>query len=650
MCPLAAIGRRSTERLLIRMLSLAACLGVIGSLAQSQEYSRPENSPLPTTADSLLPRNASSVLMDRNLDIFTWNGRLFLDTSFAGIRANIKEQYGATVVQLASDPTQRLQSNQQQASVSLTVPIAGPLAATGRWNSFIFTDSRGIGLSAASMHSTLAGLLYTPIPALEISPSAGYRWDNQSGFRDRGPSYQLLATLHTIDEDGYLVKGNGQLHFDRLSPRQLVDNNLQAGVERSFGSYSNDSMEVAVYQLRREFYAPDSSIESRQETYVQFVNLLGYNFSPTIKATAYVSVISHQLDKLLLYGEGLRPHDAFDTRVDEFNLDTYLETSWRPLEGRSSASVRFGHYERDELHNVLSAPEQTIGPLLTDRTQQEQSKNNLASQNEISGHAFLPLSWSDEVSVSGRASLLRYDTPSNLNDEDRDELLVTASVGTLHRISPIFTLGVTLEGTVSHLVYLLSDRSANNNINRVLRLTPIMEYRPAWFFRTTNGFEVLASYTVYDFEQSNSSVQSYTYRQFGWIDSTSMELTNRIGLDFFAYLKLYERGQLNWDQFTERLENSYVDKTVSGQVRFSPLPTLMFAVGLRFFSQVRYVYDENGKSVDSYLRSLGPTCSVLWYPGPHSVVDFRGWYENRRQTDGSVRGLPSLTLTLLYNF
>ena len=438
MYPPAATGQRSIKHLFIRMLTLASCLGVLGSPAHSQDYSRPETSPLPSTVDSLFPRNAASVVLDRNLDIFTWNGRLFLDTTVAGIHANIREQYGATVVQLASDPSRSLQSNQQQATVSLAVPLAGSLSATGLWNSFIFTDSRGIGLSQASMHSTLAGLLYSPIPSLDIAPSAGYRWDNQSGFRDRGPSYQLTATLHQTDEDGYLVRGFGQLHVDHLEPRLLVDNNLQAGVEKSFGAFSNDSLEFAVFQLRREFYSPDSSIESRQETYVQFANLLTYNFSPTMRATAYIGVISHRLDKLLLYGEGLRPHDAFDTRVDEFHMDTYIEGAWRPTDGLGYASVRFAHWERDELHGVVSAPEQTTGPLLSDRTQQEESKNNLASQNEFSAHLFYPLSWSDEITLSGRASLLRYDTPSNLNDDDRDELLVTASIGIVPSDIPFF--------------------------------------------------------------------------------------------------------------------------------------------------------------------------------------------------------------------
>ncbi len=646
----AATGPRSVDRLIRRAFAVATCLGVLVTGAHSQEYGRSETSPLPVSPDSLMPKNTTGIVLDRNLDIFTWNGRLFLDTSFAGIEAKVREQYSATVVQLPSDPTRRLQSNQQQASVGLRIPIAGPWSATGQWNSFIFTDSRGIGLSHASMHSTLVGIAYSPLTSLDIAPSAGYRWDNQSGTRDRGPSYQILASLHSIDENGYLMRAEGQIHVDHLDPRLLINNYLVGGVERSFGTYSNDSLTVGVFQTRREFYAPDSSIESRQETYFQLSNLLTYELAPTIRALAYIAVSTHGLDKRLLYGQGLRPHDAFDTRVDEFHLDTYVESAWRPTDGRMYAVFRFGHSERDELHKVISAPEQTTGPLFSDRSQQEESKNNLASQNEIAGSLRLPLSWSDDISASARASLLRYDTPSNLNDEDRDELLITASLSSLHRISSILTLGVSLEGTLSHLVYLLSDRSANNNINRVLRLTPRVDYRPAWFFRTSNGFEVLANYTVYDFEQASSVVQSYTYRQFGWTDSTSIELTHRVGLDFYSYLKLYERGQLNWNEFTERLENSYADKTFAGQVRFRPSRDLMFAVGLRYFSQVRYTYNETGKTLDTYFRSIGPTCAILWSPGPHSLIDLHGWYEMRRQADGTTRGLTTMTLSLLYNF
>ncbi|MGA9120563.1 MAG: hypothetical protein WB699_14460 [Bacteroidota bacterium] len=650
MSPRVVTGQRSINLLRSRAFALVAFIAIGVVRLWAQESARPETTPFPATADSLLHMNSAGVVLDRNLDIFNWNGHLFLDTTLGTIRTNIREQYSTTIVQFQSDPSRLVRSSQQQINASFRVPLSAPLSATSQWNSFIFTDSRGIGLSKASMHSLMGGLAYTPLTYLSVEPSAGYRWDNQSDNRDHGPSYQLLATLQPLDEDGYLLSASGQLHVDQLSPRRLENHFLQAGVEKSFGPVSKDSLGVAVYRLRREFYSPDSSIESRQETFFQISNLLSYEVDPTLRATFFLGILSRGLDKLLFYSSGIRPRDAFDTHVDEFHLDAYIEGSWRSTDGRASANIRFGHNERNELHRVLPASEQTTGPLLADRTSQEESKNNLAKQTELSGRFLFPVSWSDIIFATGRASLLRYDTPSNLNDEDRDELLVALSAGSFHQISPVFRLGFSLEGTMSHLVYLLSDRSANNNINRILRLTPRMVFTPAWFLQTTNGFEVLASYTVYDYEQQAALVQSYTYRQFGWLDTTSVELTHRVGLDFYAYLKLYERGQLNWADFTERTENSYVDRNFSGQARFRPSPEFFIAVGVRYFSQTRYAYDETGKVIDSYLRSIGPTCSIHWFPGPHSAIDLQGWYENRRQTDGSIRGLTTLTFSLLYNF
>jgi hypothetical protein len=254
------------------------------------------------------------------------------------------------------------------------------------------------------------------------------------------------------------------------------------------------------------------------------------------------------------------------------------------------------------------------------------------------------------VFISAAARILRYDTPSPLNVEDRDELLVVASIGTSHRVSRYLDMEFILDGTMSHLVYLLSDRSANNNINRVLRLSPRTTYRPSASFMTMNVFEVLANYTVYDFEQQVGLVKSFSFRQFGWIDSTSVQITKKIGLDFFAYLKLYERGQLKWTEFRERTENSFIEKTYVVQARFSPEPGLLFAVGIRFFSQSRYAYKPEGKRLDLYLRSVGPTCLITWEVGRHGQIRLRGWYEERRQPDGTRSGLTNMTMNILMNF
>ena len=115
----------------------------------------------------------------------------------------------------------------------------------------------------------------------------------------------------------------------------------------------------------------------------------------------------------------------------------------------------------------------------------------------------------------GSIGILRYDTPSDQNLEDRDELLVALTLSTWHSVSRSLELGVVLDGTVDHLVYLLKERSANNNYNRVLRLSPRTIYRPAPWLYSLNAFEVLANYPVYDFEQQLPSVKSFSCAPLG---------------------------------------------------------------------------------------------------------------------------------------
>jgi hypothetical protein len=324
---------------------------------------------------------------------------------------------------------------------------------------------------------------------------------------------------------------------------------------------------------------------------------------------------------------------------------------YRTPEGRTAAWLRLYYSERSETHSAKlpGTTSPSIDTLFAQSNAQEHINDNTARRTQLSGMVDVPVSTSDMIEFSGSIGILRYDTPSDQNLEDRDELLVALTLATSHRISRSLELGVVLEGTIDHLVYLLKERSANNNYNRVLRLSPRTIYRPVPWINSLNAFEVLANYTVYDFEQQLPSVKSFSYRQLGWLDSTSVDLTHRIGFEFFAYWKVYDRGQLDWSQFRERLESAATELTYAVQCRVRPAAGTFFAVGIRYFGQTRYTYAEGAKQVDSFLNSIGPTCSISWDPGPHSRIQFQGWYEKQRQPDGGSRSLASMTMNIYVN-
>ncbi|MEK7249800.1 MAG: hypothetical protein AAB209_05185, partial [Bacteroidota bacterium] len=532
-----------------------------------------------TLADSLLHRNAASILFERNLNTFNWIGNLVVDTVSFGNRIRLNELYTSNVILIegtTSSPEQRLQSNQQRLSLLMTRPIDEEVSAIARWSSLIYSDNKAVGLSTASINSVFGGIEYTPYPLLTINPMLGYRWDNQIDVRDRGLSYNIAARTNNVNLDGYQIVGNAQFQQDRVDPRLLEQHFARAGAQKTFLGNTRDSMEIGFSKNRREFYTVSTgALESRIENIFSFTNLLDYEFNPSFLTSLFVNVYSRGLDKdYRAVGSVAKSPAQFNTGIDEFRLDAFAQAVYRDDDNGIAASTRLLHSERNERHFAKDATkgfarDTTTNPISERQAQeQEQIKDNLARRTSLAGTLELPFSLSDRFSLSGAASILRYDTPSEANVEDRDEMLVVFSLSTYHRISQYLDISFTLDGTLSHIVYLLKDRSANNNINRVLRFSPRTLYKPFKQFATMNSFEVLANYTVYDFEAQAAQVRSFSYRQFGWIDSTALDITNRIGLDFFVYLKLYDRGQLNWSEFTERRENSFVDKTYALQARY----------------------------------------------------------------------------------
>ncbi len=296
-----------------------------------------------------------------------------------------------------------------------------------------------------------------------------------------------------------------------------------------------------------------------------------------------------------------------------------------------SLSARLGYLEREERHDVLE--NDGVSRFSVDSASGVQErKNNHARRTSLSGDIFFAPAFSDTFRLSFSNSLLNYDTPSPLNDDDRDELRHNIRLLTTHQINQYLHLQTTAEVSLTHLVYLTRFRSSDNTWNRIFRLSSRLHYTPVKNFTTLNTFEVLANYTAYDFEYLSSSVRSFTFRQFAWIDSTSWQITKRLSLEWFSNIRFYERGELRWEQFSERPLTSIEENTYTGAVRYRMSEFLFFSVGIRYFSQSRFAYTGAEKRQEFFLRSVGPTTVIDWSVGSRTRLLVKGWYESLQQT------------------
>jgi hypothetical protein len=204
-----------------------------------------------------------------------------------------------------------------------------------------------------------------------------------------------------------------------------------------------------------------------------------------------------------------------------------------------------------------------------------------------------------------------------------------------------------LEGNLSHLVYLYASQSANNNVNRVLRLSTGANYRGARF-TSTNNFEVSANYTVYDFEDVASNLRSISFRQFIATDSTQFFITKSFSFIITPYIRLTDQGELDWNEFAENpqryLQEIFADPRfgISTDVSF-------FAIGLRYFSLNTYRYIEGIRVLNSEFLSIGPLFEML-IKTPMLFLKLNTWYEFLSDYGNVERQRLNFLLSMNWNF
>jgi hypothetical protein len=636
---------------------LIVCLLVLllASPSAAQEENNPRRLLQPgLTADSL-GRNRTSIVFDKSLNTYHWVATT-VDTIDAGpYSLQLNEQYLSTLIR----SSQILINDNQSLNLRLQRTLSDRLRLTGAVTSFVLSDNRGIGISNTSSHAVYGGVAWLPAPFLTIEPLVGSRFDTQRERLDRGPSYWLTVSSTPFDLGGYRSDIDANLQYDRIDPRTQESYAASVMLARAFDAGSRNALQLQYYRNRRDFYAEADpvisarfqtpfNIESRADNLFSMFDTLEYSLSRHVQLSFQGNVFTRSIDRSTLYKNvsDLR-NSPIDSHIGEFRIEGSSRASFL-LSPRFTASGTFFYQERDEQHALVADDGITISPLFNSLDKIEQRKNNHSRRTSLVGEMTAVVSGSDTVTVSGSANLLRYDTPSSENDDDRDELLYVANVTTRHRIGQHLSLSVSADVSLLHLVYLFSTRSADNTWNRILRLSPRVWYRPSKEFATSMNFEVLANYLSYDFEYLSATVRSFVFRQFSFVDSTRWAVSKRIGLNWFSQLRLYERGELHWEAFSEKPVNEFHEKMVISSVDYALTERLLSSLGIRYFSQVRYGFSGPDKTAENYLRSVGPMSSIGITVSERTALSVKGWYERLSQTDQLDRSYTTIVMLLSF--
>ena len=612
-----------------------------------------------TDKDSLdLSANSySNKLLDnsinKELNTYNFSTKFTYNLNSHNMFLGIKEIYNSTITKATSKNIKDEQYLKLFGSYSLLEQLKLGLFL----NNYIYSDDRSLAINRVSNNNASFFVKFLPINKIEITPYAGLSNNNQIGETDNGFIYGSDVNIDNLELNDFEMSSVLRFQNEDISPRKNTLRLINVNVNSSFQDNLSNNISAYFINQRRDFYfAADEStvnefnisnnIQSRMESNyalednIKFMpsdsplslNLTGRASWRNIeRTTRYISLNN-------LSGSSL------DSRIQEFKIDFLSSANYHTED--LDLSLKFSFNERDEKHfpRKINGLSQII---YDERETKEAQKNNVSQLSTISIAGVYNLSDKDRLTLSVFHRKLKYDTPSDLNYDDRDELLSIGRILYERKFNRFLNIFVNLEGNFNKTVYIFSERSSNNNIQRIIKLSSGGTITIG-DFQTLNSAEVSANYTVYDFEELNTNIRSYSFRQFVYRDSTIIKLKKNLRLLIAGYIKLSEQSDLNWSSFSSK-PLRYLNERYAEPKIYYDFSGLSFGIGIRYFvlSNFNIINGTQKEKVSEY-QSIGPIAEINYTLS--NSISFRtyGWYEFINSENGITREQANFNLKLLF--
>lgn len=590
----------------------------------------------------------------KQLSTYNLNTRFDLTKTWNDFDIRVQENFNSTFVR----STEKSIRDEQSLAVQNKYQLIDGLSLGLGFNSNIFSDNRRIEINQASTNQLFLFSRIEPEQNIHIAPFAGYINNRQVLKDDDGLVYGTEALLNKLVLPDLIISSDLKFRNEDISPRKNTIRHYGLLLNSEFTDEVSNFVNAVYSQNRKDFYFEADSItsqefnvanniQSRIETNYSIQDRLKYDnlfnlFSMDVLGAVNWRYIERDTRYKSLQNVST---SIFDSEINELKLDfeTLLAYDSKSFNGL----LRVIYSERDEKNLAKRIPS-VSEDIFQNRMQLEGRKNNNSIRASLSFLGNLVLSQSDMISFSLFHNKLRYDTPSSENFDDRDELLSIARLRYTRRFTPFFEGFINTEGTYNQTVYIFSQKSSNNNINRILKLTAGGTYKGSKL-SSMNSFEVSANYTVYDFQDLNPNIKSYSFRQFTALDSTNYAFTKKFKFSLFGYLKLSEQGDLKWNEFSSR-PTRYLQEIFCEPKLSAAYSLILYSVGVRFFSLATYGYKLNNKFLDSEFRSIGPIAEILISGSENLFLKVYGWYEFITLSNNSKKEQTNLNVEMTWSF
>jgi hypothetical protein len=536
----------------------------------------------------------------------------------------------------------------QNFGTEYSIPISDNFTALER-NKWIYsTDSRAIGLNKLERLNGEIGGRYDFLPRSFLELTTGIERNNQLGIVSPGLLLSSTGRLNELNISDYLVSVDANGEYLKLNyGRENSDLDCSTSFFRRYDSTNSIGLNVQYKIMKRDFpYSMiDSSgirtIESRLENRLNAALNINFSLSKEITGNTYLTLNNGNIERFFKNEVKSDSLSSVSRKLNEFQLSFTGSLKYSLETIDQSLGIYFNN--RSESNNVLRRFDIDSNALARLQYQENQRDNSTSQTRLFSQTEFRPFR-KDTVRLEYSVSLLQYNTPETNND-DRDEFVTIIKSSWSRRFNNSFWGRLTLEGQYNHLVFLKSARSAMNNWNRVIRLSPEFCWELPGF-RIEPKFEILANYTTYDYEDLVSYIKSFSFRQIGYRDSIYIALNNDFSLQTNLVFKYSERGTLYWSKFAESPENSNLEQLARTQLIEKISDYLQIGCGARYYRIIQRNLIKELSSVSGNFdqMSIGPEVTSRLYLSNNTYITLQGWYEIQYLNKIKSRTVPNLYL------
>ena len=419
--------------------------------------------------------------------------------------------------------------------------------------SWVFSDQQSSQTNLFSNHSVGIKTNYEPKSNLNITPYTGYQQAQNKSNIDWGWDLGLNGEYNDFKLDDYKGNLNAQLDYDFYPNRQNSNQGIQLDFKTKFSPITTDSIKAYFNHSNKQYYSPTTNQLLNVKYDEKFLhNFFKYQFSPYTNL-AFQTILSSK--------------NIYDNSRSIPNRDVLR------FENRFNFFYLFNKFTMNFGFDTFQEKQNNTG-LNTDSD---------ALQSNIRTNVFYNISPMDQVKLKFTLAKYQFDTPDSVNNnDDRDELRMFGGIEYLRQFSPVLYFGIEAYINFFHQVYIFKERSANNNWNRIFRLGSFVEYRGSNFNNILRN-EILANYTVYDFEEQFSQSQSFIFRKYILEDSLSFAVLPRLKTGFNGRYEFEDKGSFFKSEFAQQILQSTETIYLDLFLRFINVYLLDFYSGFAFY-------------------------------------------------------------------